>query len=561
MHENEIDIRPSTSVYSTYQRMSYKTWYALAEFVDNSTASYWNNRSILRKVAREKQIPFDKAVCRVILSYDLEARRLVVEDNAFGMELEDFQRALILDRPPAVRGRNEFGMGLKTAACWFGTRWTVETTQYGSPRLYSATVDVAELVTSKRERVPYTVRRVDPSMHCTKIIIEDVLQPIVGRAHERVRDQLRSMFRGDLRSGEVQIVYQGKPLAYEDPELLIEEVSGGRKIWKQEVDIEIPWERTGGSLRVVGWVGIRKSMSRRDSGLVLMRYGRVIVGGPDNGYRPPEIFSATNTHEYARIVGELHLDEWPVNQAKDGFNWNDGLEDAFIKSLKDACKDVIQKARTHRLSPDESDTITASDMQASAEPIKQVINRPTFKSFTASELNHRPGYEHIQPSENSGDLTSIESDDSGRNTSLSTTQGLGLELGNSTNNAARETEAFNDSIEYMIHAGGDKWLMRLNWQISHPEQFWMSVQPPRPSQGLEPSGVQVVEITLNMAHPFLAPYFQSRASLDVLQRLVFALALSETMIRAQAGGARVDPGAIRTKMNDVLRYAAKAEME
>ena len=30
-----------------YRRLSYKPWYALAEFVDNSTQSYFNNQSVL----------------------------------------------------------------------------------------------------------------------------------------------------------------------------------------------------------------------------------------------------------------------------------------------------------------------------------------------------------------------------------------------------------------------------------------------------------------------------------------------------------------------------------
>ncbi len=39
---------------------------------------------------------------------------LIIKDNAFGMDYKDFQRAIILDRPPAnTKGRNEFGMGLK----------------------------------------------------------------------------------------------------------------------------------------------------------------------------------------------------------------------------------------------------------------------------------------------------------------------------------------------------------------------------------------------------------------------------------------------------------------
>ena len=42
-----IDIRPAVSVYATYRRLSYQPWYAIAEFVDNSTQSYYDHRAEL----------------------------------------------------------------------------------------------------------------------------------------------------------------------------------------------------------------------------------------------------------------------------------------------------------------------------------------------------------------------------------------------------------------------------------------------------------------------------------------------------------------------------------
>lgn len=41
------------------------------------------------------------------------------------MDFNDFQRAIVLDSPPKRTTRSEFGMGLKTAACWFGKKWSV----------------------------------------------------------------------------------------------------------------------------------------------------------------------------------------------------------------------------------------------------------------------------------------------------------------------------------------------------------------------------------------------------------------------------------------------------
>jgi len=53
----------------------------------------------------------------IYVDYDAYKNILTIEDDAYGMELDDFQRAILLDsKPVSSNGRNEFGMGLKTAA-------------------------------------------------------------------------------------------------------------------------------------------------------------------------------------------------------------------------------------------------------------------------------------------------------------------------------------------------------------------------------------------------------------------------------------------------------------
>ena len=53
---NEIDIRPATSVYGTYRRLSYKPWFAIAEFIDNSTQSYYDHRKELKNDPNFKRL-------------------------------------------------------------------------------------------------------------------------------------------------------------------------------------------------------------------------------------------------------------------------------------------------------------------------------------------------------------------------------------------------------------------------------------------------------------------------------------------------------------------------
>jgi hypothetical protein len=255
---------------------------------------------------------------RVEITYDDEMNTLKVSDNANGMEFEELERAVILDRPPANRaGRCEYGMGLKTAACWFGTTWTIITSKLGSNIELIAKVHVPDLVENHTEEISVDKRQVEPSSHYTHIIIEGLYKPIRGRTAGRIHDQLGSMYRDDLRSGEIEILWNGAPVTFEEPPLLTEDLGGGSiTTWRKSIALEVPLEAEDTILKVIGWVGIRIPGSQRDAGLALLRRGRVVIGGPGEGYKPVEVFGQGNTFRSQRLIGEMQMDDWPVTQAK-----------------------------------------------------------------------------------------------------------------------------------------------------------------------------------------------------------------------------------------------------
>ena len=102
-----LNIQPQAGVLGVFSRLNYKPWYAIAEFVDNSTQSFYSH---------EKEL-MENGISTVIVkvNYDFEKNVLTITDNAYGMEMTDFARAVKVDSPPASNdGRNEFGMGLKS---------------------------------------------------------------------------------------------------------------------------------------------------------------------------------------------------------------------------------------------------------------------------------------------------------------------------------------------------------------------------------------------------------------------------------------------------------------
>ena len=123
---------------ASYKRLSYTIWHALAEFIDNSTQSYFDNRERLAAVeGREPGL-------MISITHDKDAGTLTIMDDSVGMDETDLEGALrVAGHPPRPTGRSRYGMGLKTAACWFGDVWEVRTKKLGVETPYQVRVDVA----------------------------------------------------------------------------------------------------------------------------------------------------------------------------------------------------------------------------------------------------------------------------------------------------------------------------------------------------------------------------------------------------------------------------------
>ena len=509
-----INIRPNVSVYATYRRLSYRPWYAIAEFVDNSTQNYADHKAALQQQFREERKP---GLLRIEVTYDPDRNTLTVIDNANGMNIEELTRAVVLDSPPANRlGRSEFGMGLKTAACWFGSTWTIHTSRLGATREYLVSINVEDLVRKHSNLIKVVEQPSERNSHFTRITITGLYKPIKGRTPARIRDQLGSMYREDLRSGEVEILWNGEPISFQEPEFLVEDLGQVKNVWRQNIEFSVPWDAESGSLNVKGWVGVRIPGSQRDAGFALLRRGRVIIGGPGEGYKPIEIFGQGNTFRSQRLVGELHMDDWPVTQAKDDFDWSGGLEDAFIEELKRKSQNYMDRAEGYR---ERSKPLTQADMALATERTRAVFADRRFGNALAEELKFPDPPKTVEQ-----DATDTE-------------KLVSVSVG---------------PVHYRLDVGTELWLFRLHWQDQLSDAHWMQVSYPQDNE---------IDVFLNMAHPFVAPYLDKKDLLDLLQKFVMALALAEKMARQTSRNGLIAPGDLRTYMNKVLRRAAEIEVD
>src|SRR5688572_21430131 len=93
---------------SSYQRLSYTPWHAIAEYVDNSTQSYLDNKDVLDAQLRKEGQDFQVSI---VYEPNDGNGMMRVSDNAMGMSYAELERALHIALPPTNRtGRSRYGM-------------------------------------------------------------------------------------------------------------------------------------------------------------------------------------------------------------------------------------------------------------------------------------------------------------------------------------------------------------------------------------------------------------------------------------------------------------------
>jgi hypothetical protein len=323
------DIRPPLGdILDAYERLTYKAKTALSEFVDNSTASYFLNKSYLQRLHRSEQYNL-----HINIVYDPKNKIISIMDNAMGMNKEELYNALkISRRPQDTNGRNEFGMGLKTAASWFSKKWEVITKKTDSADCYSVLVDINYLKTTKMNDFIINESFVGDSSHYTIIRLIDINRSLSLKMMESLKEEIASIYRKDLAQGDIVITLNQESLYYKEEDVYIDYTDGLNEEKKVLIDDYVEFKNQ--KYFIKGFVGILKNGSYKNAGLTLLRRNRVIIGGLGKNYKPYDLFKSSNSFYSFRVFGELSLDNWPVTQAKDDFDWEtNDLEALFIEKV------------------------------------------------------------------------------------------------------------------------------------------------------------------------------------------------------------------------------------
>ncbi len=360
-----------------------------------------------------------------------------------------------------------------------------------------------------------------------------------ARTVGKVKDLLSSIYREDIRSGLVKIYYNGTLLTFKEPPVYIEKTGGIEKQWKKDVAFSILHD--GKELTVRGFVAIRIPGSVKEAGFTLLRRGRVIIGGADNTYRPNELFGESNSAAWQRLYGEFHMDNWPVTQAKDGFDWhNSGLEEAFIEKLKEYTQDyrkkaddirVREKIKTVDVVNNALDAFTSSKLLEDA--IVKISSIDTPQEDKTRDDSDQPISDNL-----SNDETPIDSSQSDQEIEVpdDNDEGVIIDGGN--------------AVDYSFRYRGEEYHFRIILDMEHPNAHWLLVEQDLNSEYL---------LTINMRHSFFKPLIEKKEFMPLMMKMAISMVLAEIESVMISPDGKIEPSAIRIKMNEILEIVGNGE--
>ena len=327
---NQVSVELKTNVYTTFRALPSSIYHTLSEFIDNAIQSYEDHKTELHKLEKGYKL-------KINVSIDPVKHLIKIEDNAAGIDSKNYVRAFEPAHLPAnVKGLNEFGMGMKTAAVWLADTWTVRTKALGEDVERETTFDLNDVVRNQSTKIDVIEKNASINQHFTKVELKNLFQPHepTNQKIDHIKKFLASIHRQSLRSGNVIIEVNGAKLEPPSYKILNAPYYDGKNdknvLWKKEINVSF------GSHSIKGFVGLLEKIQNGANGFVLMRRGRVIVGADDNRYMPQVIFGTPGTFRYKRLFGELELEGFSVS-----FNKNAVLDDADLEAVMKLLKEDL----------------------------------------------------------------------------------------------------------------------------------------------------------------------------------------------------------------------------
>jgi hypothetical protein len=529
LEKDTVPIRPGIGLYALFPSLRYTPWVALGEMVDNSIQSYQEHKDELIALNG----PTYKLRIEINFSGG-ENPTIQIIDNAAGIYTKDIQRAFTPAMPREnQQGIGQYGIGMKSSACWYAKYFTVRTRALGEPFSRTVTFDIPKIIRDELYELDIEKEDVtNPRAHGTRILMRNLNQPIpIAGAASRVRSYLRSMYRDFLRTGELILMINGEVQEVtttnwlKQPYWPTDRGPVDEKIveWIKDFEIELneshvpdPEKTNDKPSRVRGWVGILDKGATKKAGLALVWRRKVVQGGgnlaesPDDLYRPGTIFGGSNSFERQRVLGELDVSELKVTSFKDAVVWKQGQEEELLKKIKaelnSGSNPLLKMAKNFRAVENSKDTNAK---------IEETVDEVVESAIRA--------------------LIDTNSED-----------GIGIDFELNTKEEVPEPDRTNKTSVYQK-------------VLTLIPQFNSNIVLELKSQGDDLSWLRVRQsndqkkwtVTVNRDHPFMQSFTVADPdSLDPVLRIALAIAIAE--IQGLSSGYE-SAGFMRLAINDLLR--------
>lgn len=345
--KQSFDVTAESGIIAIWQREKFKLDRVFSEFIDNSLQSYLDHKDALDRLPDGKK-------CIVEIIWDSE--KILIKDNAFGMNEEEFARSLKpkATNPNALRNNqlSVYGLGLKYASVYLGNHYTISSTRYESTIHYFAEVDVPYFENVNPKSVEAVITDTFSEKHETVLEITSLRIKRTNDKEKDLREKLGVIYNQYITAGDLSISINGIPVTYVRPVLRPKE-DGGQYF----VTFEDSFIVGDKKYEFSGWMGLLNKGAQELTGLNLMQAKRCI----ELGYKPKKFFGTGNSFENSRVVGEIVFkgENYILSFNKDGFVWtDDGAEDAFLDKLISIAEVKYIKKMAHELSyTDDEDKI------------------------------------------------------------------------------------------------------------------------------------------------------------------------------------------------------------
>jgi hypothetical protein len=299
-----VNITPDVSLLKKAGEVNYKIPDAVAELVDNPL---------------DEREPGQKLTIEVTVGQKDGEKYLRVVDDARGMTPEQAADAMVMAKSLKEKGKiGHFGMGMKTACSNLGACFEIITCTAKAKKATRIIYDEDAFLKAAKWEIE--LEEVDkPFDHGTQITITKPKTNFYAGVKNTMLGKFGKLFKHYVGSGEVEILINGDVVEPYVPDTIM------------EYDTEITFDVNGKVVR--GWASLaRQGTAKGAYGFDLVRQNRVIKEHEKIGFEA----SAALT----RLVGELHLDDFPVTNNKTDFRVDTDEWTALNKNLAEILVDL-----------------------------------------------------------------------------------------------------------------------------------------------------------------------------------------------------------------------------